>query len=1024
MPPLDPARLGLARLGGTRLGYPVAQGTVLPKYALLGVARLAATRLNFHSPKVFVSIGGVQYAYARPGVPGVCVAGLSINDPLNEAASTASLRVRQAQPTEGADVIITLGSINNLEREFAGQIINRTVGYLAKNPSQPLNTFTDLNLIDYTWGLGKRTISAQYTATTTVAAVVADLMTHASGYTSQVAADVGAEAIDQITFNDQDLPSCLTQLMGRVGGNWLCDYHKVVKLFYADTSLTDPTVLNAVHPTLSAMAVTRDLSQVITRVRSAGGGTNALQDIAVGETILPVENAIWYPTPSVIVDGRYTEMNGLFDCGAIRGSYTSVDLGGGGGLVGPGASPSGASALALASGAGIESGSHDYAVTFNTLAGESLPSPISTIAVGSVAAPASAPTAGTPTVGSGPDPGSHDYALTFVNAAGETTAGPRVTVATSLTAAPNSAPIANTPTPGLGVDNGTHDYAVTFTTSIGETIPSPISGQVTASGAFIASPSVAPTTSGVFNGTLTPVAGTYLYAYAFVNAYGETTPSPTANFVEAGGYLVYISNIATGPSGTVSRKIYRTTVGGSQLKLLATISDNTTTDYAYDNSSDGALGANAMNSNTTGSAVVPLTAIPTGSAEVTGRNLYRRSGGAGLKLLTTIANNSATTYTDTTPNASLGVAPPSVSTAYVQRIPLTNLPLGGSLVTSRKLYGTAAGASQLKLVATLNTTDTAYTVVTADASLGANVPTSNTATANQVNISGVPIGAAAVTSRWIYRTAVGSSQLKRLHQLADNTTTVWADSAADATLGANVPVSDGSGLAQPSGNVLAGSIELIVAGTGAFSSAGGWAIIGNGTQVIRYTGVTGSKLTGIPATGTGSIVATIGYNSTVTAAPCLRGIPASGPGSIAYAIKKGDAVNLVVQVDDVAAQSALAALIGGDGIQEAAIQDGRLAATEAIARAEAWLALKRDVLVTIRYTTRDINTRAGRTQTVNIGAPFNITDTDFMIQTVTESGFDPTRGAGPDRMPTFAVVASSVRYTFDRVLRQALEAAA
>ena len=46
------------------------------------------------------------------------------------------------------------------------------------------------------------------------------------------------------------------------------------------------------------------------------------------------------------------------------------------------------------------------------------------------------------------------------------------------------------------------------------------------------------------------------------------------------GKCVALSGIATGASGTTARKIYRTAVNGSQLKLLTTINDNTTTAIA------------------------------------------------------------------------------------------------------------------------------------------------------------------------------------------------------------------------------------------------------------------------------------------------------------------------------------------------------------------------------------------------------------------------------------------------------------
>jgi hypothetical protein len=63
---------------------------------------------------------------------------------------------------------------------------------------------------------------------------------------------------------------------------------------------------------------------------------------------------------------------------------------------------------------------------------------------------------------------------------------------------------------------------------------------------------------------------------------------------------------------------------------------------------------------------VALTTIPTGiSGTVTGRNIYRtKAGGSTFFLLTTISDNTTTTYTDNTTDGSLpSTQPPTVSTA-------------------------------------------------------------------------------------------------------------------------------------------------------------------------------------------------------------------------------------------------------------------------------------------------------------------------------------------------------------------------
>lgn len=68
-----------------------------------------------------------------------------------------------------------------------------------------------------------------------------------------------------------------------------------------------------------------------------------------------------------------------------------------------------------------------------------------------------------------------------------------------------------------------------------------------------------------------------------------------------------------------------------------------------------------------------------------------------------------------------------VDSAVNGKVELSAIPLGGSLVTARKIYRTTAGGSTYLLLTTLaNNTATTYTDNIADASLGAQAPTVNT----------------------------------------------------------------------------------------------------------------------------------------------------------------------------------------------------------------------------------------------------------------------------------------------------------
>lgn len=101
--------------------------------------------------------------------------------------------------------------------------------------------------------------------------------------------------------------------------------------------------------------------------------------------------------------------------------------------------------------------------------------------------------------------------------------------------------------------------------------------------------------------------GTYKYKATWViNGY-ENAPSGASNTVTVDGThkQIDLTAIAVGPTGTGSRKLYRTIAGGATFLLLTTIADNSTTTYT-DNVADGSLGAAQSTSLRVGAAVGSL----------------------------------------------------------------------------------------------------------------------------------------------------------------------------------------------------------------------------------------------------------------------------------------------------------------------------------------------------------------------------------------------------------------------------------
>lgn len=104
----------------------------------------------------------------------------------------------------------------------------------------------------------------------------------------------------------------------------------------------------------------------------------------------------------------------------------------------------------------------------------------------------------------------------------------------------------------------------------------------------------APVATAGATGVLT---GVYQYAVTFatVNAggavLGECLPSPVGSVTLSAKQANVASIPVSASPACNARRIYRTVANGSQLKLLHTILDNTTTTYT-DNAADGTLGAN------------------------------------------------------------------------------------------------------------------------------------------------------------------------------------------------------------------------------------------------------------------------------------------------------------------------------------------------------------------------------------------------------------------------------------------------
>lgn len=877
-------------------------------YALGGIMRGGASRGGYVSGLVFIDIGGDQVGNgADPGV-GVLLDSLTISDELDETPNTCTFTIKGLVPTPGQEIRITLGSQNGGTPLFAGHILQATQRYLMV----PRHVVTDVSAVDYTWLFAFTGITTRY-INESATAIAQDLTAQAAvnGFSAGGVVP-NLPVINEMTITDEDLANAMTRVARRIGAYWYVDYAKAVHLFFEETGSGAPLPLTPSHPSLANFDAETDSSQALTRVYVEGRGTRVISPVLLGETLIPVD-AVDMFTPAADVFAKVSFQGS--DGGAQHLDFTGIALGGAGSLVGPGVGPPGAPTAIGVAGTGLSVGAYLYAYTDVTASGETRPSPVASVTLGThVAPPVEAPTVRAPQVEGSLTPGAHSYAYTWVTGGGgETTPSP----ASAATAA----------------------------------IPLASSGGISGGGSYM----------GV--GGVLPPNTWYWYRASWVGADGSETPTTwpaKALITGAAGNTLPTLTVTEIPAGVTAIKYYRSLGAPAQ--------------FTYQN----------------------------------GPFYY-----AGT------APTSPPLWPDTTPQASLGPVIPTTATGYYWPGTYTvDMPAATDpTVTSRRLYRTAAGDGALKFLRTIS--GAAYIAIDdadADSVLGAAAPATNTAgdEVRAVAVSNVAPGPSPTSSRKIYRTYANGGQLRLLATLADNTTTVFTDTTPDASLGANAPTTDTSALASVPGQVAAGDPTLIVANAGAFRAAGGWAVIGNGEQVIRYTGVTATALIGIPPAGVGAITAAVGFNSTVTAASMLTGIPTTGLRSLSVRpLTSGDELYLVVQVDDTAAQAQLASTMGiASGIRSEWVQDRRLSIAEARSRGLATLQARPLGARRVSYTCRDLRTSSGKTISVDLPAPTSVSGA-FKIQQVTISGFRPYA----NQYPTFAVQASSSRFSFEDLLR-------
>lgn len=633
-------------------------------YAIGGM-RANTFRCGYLSAKLFVYADDVLRD----------ISDLTITERKGTNANTARFVARGGwEPVGGEGLIILQGTRNRIGRMFGGTILAPNATNLVGKPE---HRYVSAQVADWTWALNGDLVMGRFTGTYDDIAIELMERYAPSGFsTNKVQRGLGTVS-NGIEFTDVYLSVALERLAKRGGITQFITYQQELYFRTDGLRLSRPATVTADRVTLKAFSYRRDYGQLVTRVYFECKGSVTLEEIASGESIVPLLDVSNFPLTG-----------GLAKSGTQRFAFAGVVLGGGGSVVGPGAQPSSPPALALASGSGVDAGLHLLAYVFVTVDGKTLPSPTASITTGSVPAPSSAVTAGTPTSGGSMDGGSHRYYPVFRTAAGSTTAGP---VSNSVTAvAPQAAPTLS-------------GYAV----------------------------------SRVAGGSLDSGAN-YRWKHAYQrNSDGAFTTAGPASASQAmgAGELTGVINITdlgiAAPSG-FTLVWFRTEGDGSTYKRVTSFSYGPhpvlggSDTYFIDGSADETLGAVEPATNETGKGTCAITNIPVSADSlVTHVDLYREFNGAGAataKLAKSVTNGT-TSATDTTANSGLGATVPSSNTAAAGRIDAT-VPAGPDGVTDIELYMTPLGSSQLKKVTSVGSnTASTITVSTADSALGIDAPT-------------------------------------------------------------------------------------------------------------------------------------------------------------------------------------------------------------------------------------------------------------------------------------------------------------
>jgi hypothetical protein len=288
-----------------------------------GIARSGATRSDYYLANLAATIGGIDRStkFRKRTV--------EVVDIINEQPDTASAVVYGFDPSEGQEIILGSGAINN--RVFAGHITKATQLSVKKAAVK----LWQIDCVDYTRMLNRRLVTKRYAAQAVHLIVIDLIANYTSGFTTTNVKTSSPVLTDAVEFVDVAVGEALTRLVnlvstGAVPWHWYADYFKDIHFFDTETTQA-PLDLTQTNYTYSNLQYARAIDEIRTRVFVEGGGGSATAPVAAGATSIPVDECAWY-----------SATGGTVRSGANLCTYTGVSASSGpGNLTGvPGAGAS------------------------------------------------------------------------------------------------------------------------------------------------------------------------------------------------------------------------------------------------------------------------------------------------------------------------------------------------------------------------------------------------------------------------------------------------------------------------------------------------------------------------------------------------------------------------------------------------------------------------------------------------------------------------------------------------------------